>query len=104
MASSADDILLTKYNGSACPFAQQHSSITGPYASRVLVTALSSISRPGLRHAPSSATSNVSSSHVAVWPLDVRQAYPQPTLVRVSCSLIPSNSPSPRNTTGVPSG
>src|SRR5262249_821742 len=99
MASSAADILLTTYQGSACPFAQQHSSITGPDASRVMATALSSSSRPGLIHAPNSATSNVSSSHVTVLPLDVRQAYHQPASCITSCSLIPSNSPSPRHTT-----
>src|SRR5216684_2724120 len=59
---------------------------------------------PWLETRPNSAAGNVSPSHVTVLPFDVRHAYSHPTSRMVFCSSVPSNSPSPRNTTFVPSG
>ena len=64
-AASAVAIFLTKYSGSCYPLAQHHSTIMGPYASRVQWTSFHAISLPGLRHAPRASRRQVSPAHVA---------------------------------------
>ena len=71
-ASSAVPRLRTRDRGSCSPLAPQHSTMMGPYASRVQWTSFNSISLPGLRHAPSASRRKVSPAHVATVLVAVR--------------------------------
>src|SRR5712691_5854914 len=103
-ASSAEAILLTKYRGAFHPLAHPQMSIIGPYASRVHHTSDNATRVPGLLHAPKVSRRKVSPSHHAVLWVPVRHTEDQPASCTVCCRPVPSNSPSPSNTTGVPSG
>src|SRR5215813_11135281 len=64
--------LADQIQGLGYPLAQQHRTMTGPYASRVTETSLSSISLPGWIHAPHTSRRTISPSHGAVVLMAVR--------------------------------